>query len=220
VEIFELLELGSEAKRPLIEERIREKHQYFSNLVGIAPTEALARIYRRNLDAIVEYARQNGYELAGAPAAAGKGRDLPQAPQAASRPTLRISAAGAAPETVPLGPGRNIIGRAPSLDGYPIEVDDRYMSKDHFVIEVGAFDGGFIAYDAGEVSGSHSTNGVFIGDSEQRVAGKVNVKPGSLLRAGDHSFEIVLSAPTAALRGSDAEGDFNLRTVYIKAPGG
>lgn len=215
--IFELLEIDPATPADKLRERAAEKRRYFADLAKVAPTRVLADLYGRRLAEIDRFLGQ-------VPAESGARPD-PSAGQEPASSALSERPAGFVLEDqgsrriVPLKTGLNIIGRAPRNTGHTIVINDEFVSKNHAVLEVvSGTQSSVHLYDIGEISAQPSKNGVFAGDSSQRLTGRIMLQDGDRFRLGQTSFVLRKIAGTTPPRTPEADMGADPRTMIIKGP--
>lgn len=216
--IFELLEIDPATPADKLRERAAEKRRYFADLAKVAPTRVLADLYSRRLSEIDRFLGQQLPAGAGAkPAPAARQEPVsPAVPELHNGFVLEAPGSG---RTVRLETGLNIIGRAPRNAGHTIIVDDEFVSKNHAVLEVvSGADASVHLYDIGEISAQPSKNGVYVGDSSERLSGRVLLQDGDRVRFGQTTFVLRRFAETTPPRNPKGDSGADPRTMIIKAP--
>lgn len=219
---IELLEIDESAGANLIAERLRDRYKYFTTLVSTAPTAQLKAIYQKKLAGLQSLAGQHAVDLLGSKASAptpiGQASNLEDS-TVNQQALLVLHTEGRPLRSYPLVPGVNILGRNQGTSGQTILIDDDYMSRSHAVVEVVSIKNrSALLYDIGELPGHKpSTNGVYLNGNDQRLKGKVPIKPNDTLQVGYAKLVLTYAAHS---RQNDVVTEIgkkqHSRTVFIK----
>lgn len=222
---IEILEIDESAGQRQIEEKLRDKYQYFSTLVSTAPTTQLKSIYAKKVSELQSLAKQYSVDLADSRNSAGQPNNAVSSECIDSALTdqehaiLVLHTEGRALRSYTLRPGLNILGRNQSVEHHSIVIEDEYLSRAHAVVEVINVKARHtLVYDIGELPGKkYSTNGVYINSAEQRITGKKLFRPGDTVQVGYAKLVLTYAADAKQQEAMTAIGKKDhSKTVFIK----
>lgn len=199
-EAFEFLDLKPTAGEAEIKKRLDEKLQYFEHLSAVAPGDFLQKLHRRNVEK-VHAIRQMffpGSSSIKQPAGDWQSQHQPAAhpePVRHAQPQKNNPVAWLIRHTeeqsarpFPLYEGKNHVGRESVQNMHNILLeDDPYISRFHAIVEVKTSALSSISisiYDAGNITGKASKNGIFVNGNDQRIAAELALRENDTIQVG------------------------------------
>lgn len=223
---IEILEIDESAGQRQIEEKLRDKYQYFNTLVSTAPTTQLKSIYAKKVSELQGLAKQYRINLADSRNSAEQTNNaaVPRECNDSAftdqeQAILVLHTEGRALRSYTLRPGLNILGRNQGVEHHSIVIEDEYLSRAHAVVEVINVKARHaLVYDIGELPGKkYSTNGVYINSAEQRITGKKLFRPGDTVQVGYAKLVLTYAADAKQQEAMTAIGKKDhSKTVFIK----
>ena len=220
---LELLELPASASEHQMQQRLREKLEYFENLSENAPSEFQRRLHRQNLEKCRTVQREmNTWNLPSAHNVIELHLDqmddevLPE-DSSLTVPVILSSSSKSAPKktntepvawlvrhtenqlpkTFPLFIGKNYIGRKlhPALQPFILVEEDSFVSRVHAVIFAEQADEPtlFIADNIESNGERPSKNGTFLNGNRARITDRTRMNEGDTIQVGQTKFMLRLN---------------------------